>query len=100
MSRIDNGLDSAHVLLKQYLKNIGDDIIVEQFTILDTRTAIINCIPLIMRIIQLHKKYSILVTKCFGDHKLFVQSIDEVYIIFLYFYPFFFHSIFRPLFIL
>eukprot|EP01120_Amphizonella_sp_Union-15-10_P002483 TRINITY_DN1271_c0_g1_i1.p1 TRINITY_DN1271_c0_g1~~TRINITY_DN1271_c0_g1_i1.p1 ORF type:complete len:780 (-),score=173.34 TRINITY_DN1271_c0_g1_i1:16-2355(-) len=83
LSRIPNGLDLSSETMKNFLIDVGMAIIKEQSSTSNTKRALINSAPFIHRLIKLHKKYVDIITKCFSDHKLFVQAMDEAFTIFI-----------------
>jgi cullin 1 len=54
-------------------------IVKEQALKLQTKQAVTNSIILINALLDLHKKYSDIIKRCFSDHKLFVQAMDEAF---------------------
>jgi cullin 1 len=83
LSRIPNGLTSSATTMKSYLQDVGMNIVREQSTKLDTKAAVKNAIPLIQALLNLHKKYASIVKRCFSDHKLFSQAMDDAFTFFI-----------------
>jgi len=79
LSRISNGLNNSANTLKQYLTEVGMGIVKEQSGKLQTKQAVANSINLINSLLDLHKKYTDIIKRCFSDHKLFVQAMDEAF---------------------
>jgi cullin 1 len=83
LSRIPDGLNNSSATMRTFLKEVGMGIVKEQATKLDTKAAVKNSIPLINALLNLHKKYSGIVKRCFSDHKLFSQAMDEAFTFFI-----------------
>jgi len=79
LSRIPNGLNNSANTLKLYLTEVGMGIVKEQSTKLQTKQAVSNSVNLINSLLELHKKYSNIIKRCFSDHKLFIQAMDETF---------------------
>jgi len=83
LSRLPDGLTLSSNTMKAFLKEVGLGVVKEQSTKLDTKSAVKNSITLIHQLLNLHKKYSSIVNRCFSDHKLFSQAMDEAFTFFI-----------------
>jgi len=83
LSRIDSGLNASSATMKNFLKEVGNGVIVEQSTKLDTKKALKNSVPFMHELLAVHKKYVGIIRKCFSDHKLFIQAMDEAFTFFV-----------------
>jgi hypothetical protein len=83
LSRIPNGLTRSADTLKQWLTQVGQATVKEQSKALDTKAALKDSVTLIVALLDLHKKYTKILKDCFGDHKLFVQAMDEACTVFI-----------------
>jgi cullin 1 len=83
LGRLTEGLNLSSHTMKDYLKLRGETIVAEQATKLKTKQAVKNSVVLIDALLELHRKYAVIVAKCFSDHKLFVQAMDEAFTVFI-----------------
>jgi hypothetical protein len=83
LSRIPGGVDRSAETLKQFLTAVGTGIVQDHSTKLTARTSLKESGPLIIALLDLHKKYSGILKKCFSDSKLFCQALDEAFGVFI-----------------
>eukprot|EP01130_Rhizamoeba_saxonica_P011135 TRINITY_DN4611_c0_g1_i1.p1 TRINITY_DN4611_c0_g1~~TRINITY_DN4611_c0_g1_i1.p1 ORF type:complete len:757 (+),score=170.13 TRINITY_DN4611_c0_g1_i1:206-2476(+) len=77
LSRIVGGLDHSSSTLKSFLIEVGNEIVTDKSKNLNAKTEIKNSIRLIHELLDLHAKYTDIIEKCFSEHPLFVQAMDE-----------------------
>jgi cullin 1 len=83
LSRIAGGVDRSAETMKQFLTQVGTGIVKDHSTKLTQRTNLKDSTPLILALLDLHKKYSDILKRCFSDSKLFCQALDEAFGVFI-----------------
>jgi len=83
LSRIPGGVDRSAETLKQFLTAMGSGIVKDHSSKLTSRTNLKDSAPLILALLDLHKKYSDILKRCFADSKLFCQALDEAFGVFI-----------------
>jgi len=83
LSRIAGGVDRSAETMKQFLTQVGTGIVKDHSAKLTSRTNLKDSTPLILALLDLHKKYSDILKRCFSDSKLFCQALDEAFGVFI-----------------
>ncbi len=78
LSRISDGLNHTSKTFEEYLKNVGSDIVESQKK-KQPKEALANANAFIKSLIDLHKKYSELLSTCFSNHSLFKSALDKAF---------------------
>jgi cullin 1 len=83
LSRLDDGLLHSSQTMRTYLKDKGEALVQQQASNLETRSALKNSVPLVQSILSMYKHYKGTIKKCFSNHKLFIQALDEAFTVFV-----------------
>jgi len=83
LSRIPGGLDRSADTMKQFLSSVGTGIVKDHSAKLTSRASLGDSSPLILALLDLHKKYSDILHRCMQDAKLFSKALDEAFTVFI-----------------
>eukprot|EP01126_Amoeba_proteus_P066430 TRINITY_DN960_c0_g1_i14.p1 TRINITY_DN960_c0_g1~~TRINITY_DN960_c0_g1_i14.p1 ORF type:complete len:636 (+),score=135.10 TRINITY_DN960_c0_g1_i14:589-2496(+) len=82
LSRIAGGLTRSAETMKQFLTGVGNGIVTDHSSKLTQRVQLKDSSPLILDLLELHRKYSDILKRCMSDSKLFSQALDEAFTVF------------------